>query len=41
MQWLTDHAAPDDDGLLKYLDTSGTGLAQPGLEGLRRLDPLA
>ena len=29
-QWLTDHAAPDDDGLLKYLDTSGTGLANQG-----------
>ena len=29
-QWLTDHAAPDDDGLLKYLDASGTGLANQG-----------
>jgi glycogen debranching enzyme len=29
-RWLTDHAAPDDDGLLKYLDTLGTGLANQG-----------
>ncbi len=29
-QWLTDHAAPDEDGLLKYLDESGTGLANQG-----------
>ena len=40
-QWLTDHAAPDDDGLLKYLDESGHRAGQPGLEGLRRLHPLA
>ncbi|MGZ4600720.1 MAG: glycogen debranching N-terminal domain-containing protein [Oryzihumus sp.] len=29
-RWLTEHAAPDDDGLLKYLDTTGTGLANQG-----------
>jgi len=29
-RWLTDDAAPDDDGLLKYLDTSGRGLANQG-----------
>ncbi len=29
-RWLTDHAAPDEDGLLKYLDESGTGLANQG-----------
>ena len=26
----TEHASPDDDGLLKYLDTTGTGLANQG-----------
>jgi len=29
-RWLTEHAAPDADGLLKYLDTTGTGLANQG-----------
>ena len=29
-RWLTDHAAPDADGLLKYIDTTGTGLANQG-----------
>ena len=29
-RWLTEHAAPDPDGLLKYLDTSGRGLANQG-----------
>jgi len=29
-RWLTDIAAPDADGLLKYLDTSGKGLANQG-----------
>lgn len=28
--WLTEHASPDADGLLKYLDTTGTGLANQG-----------
>ena len=28
--WLVEHASPDDDGLLKYLDTTGTGLANQG-----------
>ncbi|WP_406830515.1 glycogen debranching N-terminal domain-containing protein [Pedococcus sp. KACC 23699] len=28
--WLTTDGRPDDDGLLKYLDTSGTGLANQG-----------
>jgi glycogen debranching enzyme len=30
VHWLTAFAAPDDDGLLKYLDTSGKGLANQG-----------
>jgi len=30
VSWLTDIAAPDVDGLLKYLDTSGKGLANQG-----------
>ena len=29
-RWLTEHAAPDADGLLKYIDTTGTGLANQG-----------
>ncbi|HEY5248367.1 MAG TPA: glycogen debranching N-terminal domain-containing protein, partial [Dermatophilaceae bacterium] len=29
-RWLTQYAAPDADGLLKYLDTSGKGLANQG-----------
>lgn len=29
-RWLTELAAPDPDGLLKYLDTSGKGLANQG-----------
>jgi glycogen debranching enzyme len=29
-RWLTDDAAPDPDGLLKYLETSGKGLANQG-----------
>jgi len=29
-RWLTDYAAPDPDGLLKYIDTSGKGLANQG-----------
>ncbi len=29
-RWLTEIAAPDEDGLLKYIDTSGTGLANQG-----------
>lgn len=29
-RWLTELAAPDEDGLLKYLDSSGTGLANQG-----------
>jgi glycogen debranching enzyme len=28
--WLTTDGRPDDDGLLKYLDTSGSGLANQG-----------
>ncbi|WP_374970174.1 glycogen debranching N-terminal domain-containing protein [Terrabacter sp. BE26] len=28
--WLTDHAMPDDDGLIKYVDESGRGLANQG-----------
>jgi glycogen debranching enzyme len=28
--WLTDHAAPDDDGFIKYVDESGHGLANQG-----------
>ena len=28
--WLTEHASPDEDGLLKYLDTTGSGLANQG-----------
>jgi glycogen debranching enzyme len=30
LEWLRTDARPDDDGLLKYLDTSGTGLANQG-----------
>ena len=30
VHWLTTFAAPDADGLLKYLDTSGKGLANQG-----------
>jgi len=30
VRWLTDCSAPDEDGLLKYLDTSGHGLANQG-----------
>lgn len=30
VRWLTQFAAPDADGLLKYLDTSGKGLANQG-----------
>ena len=30
ISWLTDHAEPDSDGLLKYVDTTGTGLANQG-----------
>ena len=30
VEWLTQHASPDGDGLLKYLDTTGTGLANQG-----------
>jgi glycogen debranching enzyme len=29
-RWLTESAAPDPDGLLKYIDTSGKGLANQG-----------
>jgi glycogen debranching enzyme len=29
-RWLTELAAPDPDGLLKYIDTSGKGLANQG-----------
>lgn len=29
-QWLTHSSAPDPDGLLKYLDLTGTGLANQG-----------
>jgi glycogen debranching enzyme len=29
-RWLSDLAAPDDDGLLKYIDSSGRGLANQG-----------
>ena len=29
-RWLTEFSAPDPDGLLKYLDTSGKGLANQG-----------
>jgi len=29
-RWLTEFAAPDEDGLLKYLDASGKGLANQG-----------
>jgi glycogen debranching enzyme len=29
-RWLTEYAAPDEDGLLKYLDETGTGLANQG-----------
>jgi glycogen debranching enzyme len=29
-EWLTTSGQPDEDGLLKYLDTSGTGLANQG-----------
>jgi glycogen debranching enzyme len=29
-QWLTELAAPDEDGLLKYVDASGKGLANQG-----------
>ena len=29
-RWLTELAAPDEDGLLKYLDSSGKGLANQG-----------
>ena len=36
-----DHAAPDDDGLLKYLDTSGRGLANQGWKDSGDVDPLA
>lgn len=28
--WLTGYAAPDEDGLLKYIDRSGSGLANQG-----------
>ena len=28
--WLTEHASPDSDGLLKYLDATGTGLSNQG-----------
>ncbi|MEO7447402.1 MAG: glycogen debranching N-terminal domain-containing protein [Humibacillus sp.] len=28
--WLTDEATPDDDGLIKYVDESGHGLANQG-----------
>ena len=30
LSWLTDHAEPGSDGLLKYVDTTGTGLANQG-----------
>ena len=29
-RWLTEFAAPDEDGLLKYIDDSGKGLANQG-----------
>jgi len=29
-RWLTELGAPDEDGLLKYIDTSGKGLANQG-----------
>ena len=29
-RWMTELAAPDEDGLLKYIDSSGTGLANQG-----------
>lgn len=29
-RWLTEFAAPDEDGLLKYIDASGKGLANQG-----------
>ena len=38
--WLAEHADADGDGFLEYLDTSGHGPGQPGLEGLRRRRPL-
>jgi glycogen debranching enzyme len=28
--WLTEHAMPDEDGLIKYVDESGRGLANQG-----------
>ncbi|GAA2744583.1 glycogen debranching N-terminal domain-containing protein [Terrabacter aerolatus] len=28
--WLTDHASPDEDGFIKYVDESGHGLANQG-----------
>jgi glycogen debranching enzyme len=34
-RWLTDFAAPDPDGLLKYLDSSGRGLANQGWKDSR------
>ena len=30
VRWLTQDSAPDDDGLLKYLDETGSGLANQG-----------
>ena len=30
VRWLTEFAVPDEDGLLKYIDTSGKGLANQG-----------
>jgi glycogen debranching enzyme len=30
VRWLTDYSTPDSDGLLKYLDATGTGLANQG-----------
>lgn len=30
IHWLTEHASPDSDGLLKYIDTTGSGLANQG-----------
>jgi glycogen debranching enzyme len=34
-RWLTELAAPDADGLLKYIDTSGKGLANQGWKDSR------
>ena len=38
--WLLEHADADGDSLLEYLDDSGHGLGESGLEELPGLDPL-